>query len=174
MADVALFAPKLLALEGGFVSDPDDPGGATNMGVTLGTWRDVGYDIDGDGDIDARDLRLITPEQVVATVLKPHYWDRWRADEISNQAIAELLVDWLYNSGSVAITAPQRILGVRADGIVGPVTLKAVNGAGQRELFDRVMHERRHYYEDLASRRPAMRKFLKGWLNRLSHFKFEE
>lgn len=174
MADVALFAPKLLALEGGFVSDPDDPGGATNMGVTLGTWRDVGYDIDGDGDIDAGDLRLITPEQVVASVLKPHYWDRWKADDINNQSIAELLVDWLYNSGSVAITTTQRLLGVKADGIVGPVTLKAVNSAGQRELFESVMHERRRYYEGLASRKPNMRKFLRGWLNRLSHFRFEE
>ena len=49
MADIALFAPKLLALEGGFVNDPDDPGGATNMGVTLGTWRDAGYDLDTTG-----------------------------------------------------------------------------------------------------------------------------
>ena len=48
------------------------------MGVTISTWKQVGYDKDGDGDIDVNDLHLLTRDDVVNRVLKPHYWDRWR------------------------------------------------------------------------------------------------
>ena len=64
MADVDKLLPFILAWEGKFVDDPDDRGGATNMGVTLKTWRSVGYDKDGDGDIDVDDLKSLTPEDV--------------------------------------------------------------------------------------------------------------
>lgn len=60
MAKVELLAPFILRWEGKFVNDPDDLGGATNMGVTMSTWRQVGYDKDGDGDIDVDDLKLLT------------------------------------------------------------------------------------------------------------------
>ena len=39
MADVRKLAPFILKWEGGFVNDPDDLGGATNMGVTIGTYE---------------------------------------------------------------------------------------------------------------------------------------
>ena len=82
MADVNKFAPFLFRWEGGKVNDPYDLGGATNMGVTIGTWKQVGYDKDGDGDIDVDDLNLLTKDEVINQVLKPHYWDRWKADQI--------------------------------------------------------------------------------------------
>ena len=50
MANVYKLAPWILKWEGGFVNDPADLGGATNMGVTIGTWKSCGYDKDGDGD----------------------------------------------------------------------------------------------------------------------------
>lgn len=64
MANANILLPFILRWEGGFVNDPTDRGGATNKGVTITTWRQVGYDKDGDGDIDVDDLKLLTNEDV--------------------------------------------------------------------------------------------------------------
>ena len=159
MVNVYKLAPWILKWEGGFVNDPADLGGATNMGVTIGTWKSCGYDKDGDGDIDVDDLRLLTREDVVNRVLKPHYWDRWKADEIRTQAIANLLVDWVYNSGEPGIKIPQRILGVKDDGIVGPVTIRAVNDTDPQKLFSEILNARKRYYNDLVYRSHLRRNF---------------
>lgn len=98
MADAQKLVPFILSWEGGYVNDPDDVGGATNKGITIATWRLHGCDNDGDGDIDADDLRIITSEQWME-IFKCQYWDRWKADEIENQSIANIVVDWVWASG---------------------------------------------------------------------------
>ena len=87
--------------------------------------------------------------------------------------VADILVDWLYNCGTPGIRIPQRLLGVTPDGIVGPETLKAVNGADQAELFAAIKSERIKYYSDLVARKPEKRKFFRGWMNRLLAYRFE-
>jgi lysozyme family protein len=171
MARVELFAPKILSFEGGFVDDPTDKGGATNMGVTLSTWKKVGYDKDGDGDIDALDVRLLSKQDAIS-VLKTEYWDRWRADQIVNQSVAEILVDWLWSSGKWGIVIPQRLLKVPQDGTVGIVTLHALNAANQRGLHAAIFRARESFIRDLVDNHPEQKKFLKGWMNRLNQFKF--
>lgn len=150
MANVYKLAPWIFKWEGGFVNDPDDLGGATNMGVTISTWKQVGYDKDGDGDIDVDDLHLLTREDVVNRVLKPHYWDRWKADDIKSQSVANILVDWVWASGAHGIKIPQRLLGVTVDGIVGPKTIAAVNARNPRELFDMIKIARFDFIEDIC------------------------
>ena len=168
MANVYKLAPWILKWEGGFVNDPADLGGATNMGATIGTWKSCGYDKDGDGDIDVDDLRLLTREDVVNRVLKPHYWDRWKADDIKSQSVANILVDWVWASGVHGIKIPQRLLGVTVDGIVGPKTLAAVNARNPRELFDMIKIARFDFIEDICKKRPANNKFKRGWMNRIN------
>ncbi len=172
MAKIELLAPFILSFEGGFVNDPADPGGATNRGVTLATWKSTGYDKDGDGDIDVADLKLITAEDAVRRVMKPHYWDRWQADRIRSQSIANIVVDWVWASGRPGITEVQKILGVKADGIAGAKTLEALNGHDPRSLFERIKQARILFIEGLVKRRPSLGKFRKGWLRRLDSIRF--
>ena len=171
MAKLDLFAPKILRYEGGFVNDPKDRGGATNMGVTLATWRQVGYDKDGDGDIDADDIRILSKADAVS-VLRLNYWNRWKADQITNQSIAEILVDWVWGSGKWGIVIPQRILKVVDDGIVGMGTLFAVNNVNQRGLHASIFQSRKTFIEELVKNHPDQLKFSGGWMNRLNNFKF--
>lgn len=168
MADVAILAPFILSFEGGFTNQPNDKGGATNKGVTLSTWRSVGYDKDGDGDIDVDDLRLLTDDEVRERVLKPHYWDRWKGDEIKSQSIANLVVDWVWGSGKHGIIRVQRVLGVKQDGIVGPKTLAALNNWNHKVLFDRIHQERVAFIENLCAKDKSQTVFRKGWLRRLN------
>ena len=173
MAQCKILLPFILSWEGGFVNDPDDHGGATNKGVTFSTWRKVGYDKDGDGDIDVDDLRLLTDDDVYSRVLKPHYWDRCRADEITSQAVANILVDWVWASGAWAIKYTQQILGLQADGIVGPKTLAAINADDPPALFKDIWLRRECHFRSCAAQ-PGQSKFLKGWLRRLNSITYSE
>lgn len=170
MADINKLAPIVAKWEGGYVNDPLDHGGATNMGITISTWRAVGYDKDGDGDIDETDIKLLDKKDFAAVLRK--YWDRWKADEIKNQSVANLLVDWVWASGKWGIVIPQRTLKVNADGVVGPITIKAVNIQDQKKFFTDIWILRRKFLENIVVNNPSQKKFLKGWLRRLDDFKF--
>lgn len=174
MADINILSPFILSFEGGFVNDPDDLGGATNKGVTMATWRKVGYDKDGDGDIDVTDLKLISDQEAVNAVLRPHYWNRWKADQIQSQSLANILVDWVWGSGAHGIKIPQRMLGVQQDGIVGPKTLAALNDTDHREFFKALKAERELFFHRIVAVRPSQRKFLKGWLRRLNAIEWRQ
>jgi len=173
MANIQLLVPLILKWEGGFVNDPADLGGATNKGVTLSTWKSQGYDKNGDGKIDVEDLKLIGREDIVERILRPHYWNRWQADRIESQALANILVDWVWGSGHYGITIPQGILGVKTDGIVGEKTLHVLNSYPDPEgLFEKIKQMRRAYFNMICIDRPTNKLFLKGWLNRLNDFKW--
>ena len=167
MANHLLLIPKVLKWEGGYINHPNDKGGATNKGVTLSTFRKY-----FGKSKTVNDLKNITNEQW-QYIFKKGYWDRWKADLIKNQSIAELLVDWLYNSGVWGIKYPQQVLGVVSDGVVGPKTIAAINSyQNQEELFNRLWNRRKKHYEDIVKKNPNQKVFLRGWMNRLNSFKY--
>ena len=169
MAKYEKLIPTVLKFEGGFANHPSDPGGATNSGVTLSTFRSV-YG----KNKTVQDLKNMTMEQW-EYIFKTSFWDRWCADEIDNQSIANLLVDWLWASGVYGIKYPQEVLGVKTDGIVGLKTLAAINYyPNKNELFEKLWNRRKKHFEDIVRNRPQSKVFLKGWLRRLSDFKWFE
>jgi len=172
MANIEPLAKKIFKWEGGCSNDPMDKGGATNMGVTISTWKQVGYDKDGDKDIDVDDLCLLTREDATM-VLRLFYWNRWWADELLSQSIAEILVDWLWCSGKWGIVIPQRILGLDEDGIVGRYTLAAVNTSDPKILHKRLFDQRLAFIRRIIQRDPSQKRFERGWIRRLNDFTYQ-
>lgn len=171
MADINELVPLILKWEGGFVNDPDDLGGATNRGVTLATY--TRYRKDRKRPVPtADDLKNLSREEWT-DILKTYYWDRWQADRIRDQSVANILVDWVWASGVYGIKIPQQILEVTADGIVGKNTLAALSSyQPQAELFGRIKQARFEYIDRICTSRPANRKFRKGWENRIRDFRY--
>lgn len=155
----------------GWADDPDDLGGQTMVGVTMATYEEYcrrkGYPKPTTGrlmDLSYNDWK---------SILKMLYWDRWNADEIRSQSIAEIVCDFVWASGVHGIKVPQDLVGVIPDGIVGPKTLAAVNSRNPRELFDQIKIARFDSIEDICRKRPANNKFKRGWMNRINDIKFE-
>jgi lysozyme family protein len=177
MADFNTYAKKLRKWEGTkFTILEGDKGGATNSGVTLSTFR-LFYG----ADKTVEDLKRMTQEQWNA-IMKGGFWDKCKADQIKNQSVAELFVDWCVNAGVGMIKNVQKILRVDADGIVGPKTLTALNSCNQKVLHYKIKKARlEHYFYCVEGTRivdintyypPANIKWFDGWVNRTADFQF--
>ena len=90
MQSVRQIAKELVAREGGYVDDPDDPGRATNFGVTIHTMRRLGLDLDRDGDIDRADVRRLTRAQAIDIFVR-HYFERPGSPNCPNRCMQRLL-----------------------------------------------------------------------------------
>ncbi|MCV2886916.1 holin-associated N-acetylmuramidase [Ruegeria aquimaris] len=183
MQTVRQIAQEIVAREGGFVNDPDDPGGATNFGVTIHTMRRLGLDVTGDGAVDVADVRGLSREQAVEIFLT-HYYARPRIGDMP-EAVQASLFDMYVNAGGNAVKILQRLLrdmgyDVAVDGAIGPQTLRAAQDAAvprPEALRDAYGVARRNYYFRLADRRPASRKYARsrkggkgGWIIRAEEF----
>jgi lysozyme family protein len=175
MASFDAFFPTLLKHEGGFVNDPADPGGATNKGVTLGTFQSCAKQYLGiEPTLD--NLKALTDAQA-GKIYKPLYWDKVRGDDIALQELANMVFDFQVNAGGSASKLLQRVLNdlgakppLTVDGEIGPGTMSALKGADQKAVYRRYKQGRTDYYQDLVAKRPALGKFLKGWLIRVNSF----
>lgn len=167
MADYRKLKPFILKWEGGFVNDKNDLGGATNKGVTLATFRSVYGQ-----SMSVNDLKNITERQW-EHIFKTCYWDKWKGDEIEDQNVANILVDWTWCSGAYGIKIPQRVLGVSVDGVVGGKTIAALNARDGKALFKELKEERIAYIDRICQTRPQNKKFRNGWLNRINSLKYE-
>lgn len=150
----------------GWSDDPNDLGGQTMCGVTLSTYKSYCRK-KGFPTPSAIGLKEITYSEW-KDVLKTLFWDRWKADEIKSQKIANFLVDWVWASGLYGIKLPQELLEVKADGVVGDKTLAAVNAQDPDEFLLRLYARRTEYYNRLVAQKPTQKKWLKGWMNRLN------
>ena len=167
MAYTSKLIPFILKWEGGFSNHPLDKGGPTNKGITFSTFRSF------HPAATVNDLKNMTEDQWFAIFIDG-YWDPWRADEIKNQSVANIVVDWAWASGvTTSIKQVQRILGVKVDGIVGRQTLSALNNTNQQELFNDIRNARYRFIEAIIERDPSQAVFRRGWRNRIDDIHFE-
>lgn len=96
----------------------------------------------------------------------------WKADRITSQSVANIVVDWVWASGKHGITKVQALLGVKVDGIVGDKTLAALNAQPPRVLFDKIKAARVAFIEGIIAANPSQNRFRKGWLNRLNRIQY--
>ncbi len=183
MRSVEQIADEIIAREGGYVSDPDDPGGATNFGVTIGTMARLGMDLDGDGRVTPEDVRRLTKAQA-RQVFVNHYFHRPGIGQLP-EPIRASVFDMYVNAGANAVKILQRLLNdmgqrIGVDGVIGPETVEAAEiafAAAPDHLADAYGIARRNYYYALADRRPASRKYARrrdggkgGWILRAEEF----
>jgi len=138
----------LWEFEGGFVNHPNDPGGATNLGITLNTAKDNKLDMDGDGDVDIDDIKNLTPEAAYG-VYRAKYWD----------AIGGSALPW-----DVAIVAFDAAVncGVHR-------ALDWINQAkGTNNPVQHIMELRRSHYGRIISKNPGLAVFKNGWYRRVN------
>lgn len=183
MHDVRKLAEAIVAREGGYVNDPNDPGGATNHGVTIHTMRRLGLDLTGDGAVDTADVRALTRAQAVE-IFVTHYFHRPRIDALP-PVLHPPVFDMHVNAGANAIRILQRLLidmghDLDVDGVIGPQTVRAAQAAARAapdHIADAYGIARRDYYYALGDRRPASRRYARardggkgGWIRRAEVF----
>jgi lysozyme family protein len=162
----------VLKHEGGYVNDPQDPGGATNFGISLKYLHSLGdlwshFDFDFDGDVDAEDIKKMTKEEAIE-IYRQYWWDKNQYERILNQQIATKVFDLAVNMGSVqAHKCMQRAIRsvsgdlLVEDGILGSKSIQALNTANPNELLAAYRSEVAGFYRSLN--KP---KYINGWLNR--------
>lgn len=149
--------PIILIYEGGYVDNPRDPGGATNLGVTLATLSDFR----GQPATKA-DVRALTPAQV-APIYLTGYWRPAGCESVA-AGLDLLLFDTAVNVGlHRAVRWLQAAAGAVPDGLFGPGTLEATRQHETDALIDAVSATRRAHYQSL----PTFPTFGKGWMSRL-------
>ncbi len=183
MQTVRQIASAIVAREGGYVNDPDDPGGATNFGVTIHTMRRLGMDLNGDGRVSQADVQRLTRDQAEDIFVR-HYFEGPRINLLP-EPIQASVFDMYVNAGAHAVKILQRLLNkmridVGVDGVIGPITAEATArafAAAPDHFVDAYGIARRNYYYALADRRPASRKYARrrnggkgGWITRAEEF----
>ena len=183
MPDVRQIAEEIVAREGGFVNDPDDPGGATKHGVTLATLRRLGIDATRDGRIDVGDVKALTRDQAVG--LYRVYYFKAPGFGALPEVVQASIFDMYVNAGGNAVKILQRLLTemgfpCEVDGEIGPATIRAAQmayDAAPEHLADAYGIARRNYYYALADKRVASRKYARakdggkgGWIKRAEEF----
>ncbi|MEM8732056.1 MAG: holin-associated N-acetylmuramidase [Pseudomonadota bacterium] len=183
MQNVRDIAEDIVAREGGYVNDPDDPGGATKYGVTIHTMRRLGLDLTGDGTVGVADVKALSRDQAVDVFIE-HYFQRPRISRLP-EAVQASVFDMYVNAGGNAVKILQRLLremgyAISVDGAIGPQTIGAATDAATPDpmgLRDAYGVARRNYYFRIADRRPASRKYARtraggkgGWIKRAEEF----
>ena len=170
MASFDLVLPIILKFEGGYVDDPSDPGGETNKGITMATFRDCSHALLGLPP-SSEHLKALTDAQA-GIIYRAKYWRPIHGDELESQELANIVCDFYVNAGTHATCLLQQIIrdnngAVVCDGCIGPGTIKALHNLPQDVIYRAYKAGRIAYYQKLGERFP---QFVSGWIERVESF----
>lgn len=172
MADYNQAFQLVIANEGGYVNDPDDPGGETYKGVArkiYSKWegwtkidmlkRQQGFPANLDRDVDL--------QQDIVDFYRLNYWDRIKGDDILNQDIANSVFDFAVNAGvSTSASLAQMVVDSPADGVIGPKTIEGINSFNPDHFLASFTVRKISRYVDICLKRPESKKYFFGWVIR--------
>ena len=150
----------VLKSEGGWVNNPKDPGGETNLGVTKKVWEEwVGHEV--------KTMKDLTPEDV-APMYQAKYFMACYANQLP-VGIDYMAFDAAVNMGpGRAVKLLQECLGCVPDGTIGPRTMQLIDQKKPEDIVDLYSKRKTSFYESLAT----FATFGKGWLKRVEDVKF--
>jgi len=151
-----------LKSEGGFVNNPNDPGGATNRGVTQRV-----YDAyRGKNNLDPRGVEFISDDEV-ENIYRSEYWEPCCCDLLA-EGVDLCVFDFAVNAGDTrSEDTLQKALGVPVTGKIDPDTVAAAQNSDPSTLTNSLLNLRELFYRDLVAEKPHLGEFLNGWLNRV-------
>ena len=172
MADFGTAFELTMAAEGGYVHDPDDPGGETYKGIARARnpkwpgWTEIDLLKNNSNFPNNLDTNpgLQTQVKILYEAL---YWDKIRGDDIGDQDIAESIFDFAVNAGPrTSAKLAQITVGAKADGVIGPKTLEKINADDKRAFLAVFALAKIGRYINICEKRTASRKFFFGWVRR--------
>jgi lysozyme family protein len=154
---------RIIKSEGGYVNDPADRGGETNLGVTIGAWGAYLGRAIQPGEMKALTVNTVKP------FYKSMYWDKVKGDDLP-VGVDYAVFDFAVNAGvGRAAKFLQRAVGAVDDAVIGPGTLALVAKTTPGKLLENFAKQKEAFYNTLAEKNPTQQKFLKGWLARVDH-----
>ncbi len=172
MAEFTTAFQMVIAHEGGYGNDPDDPGGETYKGVArkiFSKWdgwvkidilkRQSGFPANLDKDVDL--------QQDVVDFYRVNFWDRMSGDNISNQQVAESIFDFGVNAGvGTSASLAQMVVQAEPDGVIGQQSIQALNGFNPEHFIAAFTVAKIARYISIVKKRPTSRKYFYGWICR--------
>ncbi len=174
-SDFEILMDFVLAWEGRvFEDDPDDPGGATKYGLCLRSLKQraqsdyawltsIGVRLPADRE----SIKTLTERQAYRMYAR-YYWDPLDRFGLGRKSRGAMF-DTSINCGlQRAVSCMQKFIGTEEDGIAGPVTLGVARSYPDKDLATGILVNRMQFYERLVRSKPVMKKFLRGWRNRVN------
>jgi lysozyme family protein len=172
MANFETALQRVLQNEGGYVVDPSDPGGETYKGVARkmnSTWKgwieiDIAKKQPGfPGNME----RNTVLQEMIHDFYKINYWDRVGANTIENESVAFAIFDFAVNAGvGPSASLAQKVVGAKTDGVIGPVTVEALNKFDPEHFIAAFTVLKIARYITIVKNRPESKKYFFGWVSR--------